>query len=157
MIAFVDDHRGAYGVEPICEVLPIAPSTYYSHAARRADPSRLPAPAKQDARLMARDYARVRGELPDAVILSVSEARFWNMTIAVCFATRRFGLSKLLEGTISAPQIAGNLVNVGLVNRQFPGHDGGLTRKPICRANEARSTRQTRSGHHGKARGYVRP
>ena len=39
MIAFIDDHRGAYGVEPICEVLPIAPSTYHSHAARRADPS----------------------------------------------------------------------------------------------------------------------
>jgi hypothetical protein len=43
MIAFIDDHRGAYGVEPICEVLPIAPSTYRIHAARRADPSRLPA------------------------------------------------------------------------------------------------------------------
>ena len=28
MIAFIDDHRGAYGVEPICKVLPIAPSTY---------------------------------------------------------------------------------------------------------------------------------
>ena len=52
MIAFIDDHRGAYGVEPICEVLPIAPSTYHTHAARRADPSRLPARAKQDARLM---------------------------------------------------------------------------------------------------------
>ena len=34
MIAFIDDHRGAYGVEPICKVLPIAPSTYHAHAAR---------------------------------------------------------------------------------------------------------------------------
>ena len=42
MIAFIDDQRGAYGVEPICEVLPIAPSTYHTHAARRVDPSRLP-------------------------------------------------------------------------------------------------------------------
>jgi len=42
MIAFIDDHREAYGVEPICRVLPIAPSTYHAHAARRADPSRLP-------------------------------------------------------------------------------------------------------------------
>jgi hypothetical protein len=25
MIAFIDDHREAYGVEPICKVLPIAP------------------------------------------------------------------------------------------------------------------------------------
>ena len=30
MIAFIDDHRGAYGVEPICGVLPIAPSTYHA-------------------------------------------------------------------------------------------------------------------------------
>jgi len=52
MIAFIDDHRRAYGVEPICEVLPIAPSTYHRHAARRADPSRLPARAKRDANLM---------------------------------------------------------------------------------------------------------
>ena len=28
MIAFIDDHRQVYGVEPICRVLPIAPSTY---------------------------------------------------------------------------------------------------------------------------------
>src|SRR5262245_53550809 len=49
MIAFVDDHRGAYGVEPICRVLPIAPSTYHAHVARRADPARLSARAKRDA------------------------------------------------------------------------------------------------------------
>ncbi|TWG49821.1 hypothetical protein L610_006500000010, partial [Aminobacter sp. J44] len=41
MIAFIDAHRDAYGVEPICRVLPIAPSTWHEHAARRADPSRL--------------------------------------------------------------------------------------------------------------------
>ena len=29
MIAFIDDHRDVHGVEPICRVLPIAPSTYY--------------------------------------------------------------------------------------------------------------------------------
>jgi hypothetical protein len=50
MIAFIDDHRRAYGVEPICAVLPIAPSTYHSHAARRANPSLLPARAKRDAK-----------------------------------------------------------------------------------------------------------
>jgi putative transposase len=41
MIAFIDDHRAVYGVEPICNVLPIAPSTYHDHVAKRADPSRL--------------------------------------------------------------------------------------------------------------------
>jgi len=49
MIAFIDDHRGAHGVEPICKVLPIAPSTYHAHIASRADPTRLSARAKQDA------------------------------------------------------------------------------------------------------------
>jgi transposase InsO family protein len=42
MVAFIDDHREIYGVEPICRVLPIAPSTYYEQKARQADPSRLP-------------------------------------------------------------------------------------------------------------------
>jgi putative transposase len=51
MIAFIDDHRDAYGVEPICRVLPIAPSTYHVHAARRADPNRPPARAKRDTAL----------------------------------------------------------------------------------------------------------
>jgi hypothetical protein len=35
MIAFIDGHRAVHGVEPICKVLPIAPSTYHAHAARR--------------------------------------------------------------------------------------------------------------------------
>ena len=51
MIAFIDDHRQAYGVEPICRVLPIAPSTYHAHLARRADPSRLPDRLRRDADL----------------------------------------------------------------------------------------------------------
>ena len=53
MIAFIDDHRGAYGVEPIRRVLPIAPSTYRAHAARRADPSTAPPRVRRDAVLKA--------------------------------------------------------------------------------------------------------
>ena len=49
MIAFIDDHRGVHGVEPICKVLPIAPSTYRAHLAQRADPARLSARARRDA------------------------------------------------------------------------------------------------------------
>ena len=51
MIAFIDDHCGVHGVEPICEVLPIAPSTYHDHLAKRADLSRLSARARRDAEL----------------------------------------------------------------------------------------------------------
>ena len=52
MISFVDAYRDDHGVEPICKVLPIAPSTYYEHAARRREPERLPQRAKRDAELM---------------------------------------------------------------------------------------------------------
>jgi putative transposase len=51
MIAFIDDHRHVFGVEPICKVLPIAPSTYHAHVARRADPEKLPRRGKRDAAL----------------------------------------------------------------------------------------------------------
>lgn len=48
MTAFIDEHRATYGVEPICRELPIAPSTYYLHSARRADPARRPTRAQRD-------------------------------------------------------------------------------------------------------------
>ena len=52
MKTFIDEHRAVYGVEPICKLLPIAPSTYYAHAARQADPRRRPARAVRDTALM---------------------------------------------------------------------------------------------------------
>jgi transposase InsO family protein len=51
MVSFIDQHRGEYGVEPICAELPIAPSTYYELKARERDPSRLPQRAQRDALL----------------------------------------------------------------------------------------------------------
>jgi transposase InsO family protein len=49
MVSFIDENREAYGVEPICTVIPIAPSTYYEQKAREADPDRLPERVKRDA------------------------------------------------------------------------------------------------------------
>jgi transposase InsO family protein len=48
MVAFIDAHRQAYGVEPICRVLPIAPSTYYRCKAEQRDPTRRSARALRD-------------------------------------------------------------------------------------------------------------
>ena len=48
MVSFIDDHRDEYGVEPICEMLPIAPSTFYEHMARRSNPELRSARAKRD-------------------------------------------------------------------------------------------------------------
>lgn len=49
MVGYIDAHRDTYGVEPICAVLPIAPSTYYEHKCRETDPRRLSARAQRDA------------------------------------------------------------------------------------------------------------
>ena len=51
MVSFIDEHREAYGVEPICSVLPIAPSTYYALKAKEADPSLRSARSIRDAEL----------------------------------------------------------------------------------------------------------
>ena len=63
MIGFIDDNRAAYGVEPICKVLPIAPSTYHARVARRADPAKASSRARRDFGLRAE-------------IRRVSEAKF---------------------------------------------------------------------------------
>lgn len=61
MIAFVDDHHRAYGIEPICKVLPVTPSGYRAYAMRRANLARLPARARRDVPLKA-DIRRVFDE-----------------------------------------------------------------------------------------------
>jgi transposase InsO family protein len=53
MVRFIDDHRHVHGVEPICRVLPIAPSTYFKRKAEERDPRRRSPRAQQDAILRA--------------------------------------------------------------------------------------------------------
>jgi transposase InsO family protein len=125
MIAFIDDHRGAHGVEPICKVLPIAPSTYHAHAARRLDPARLPARARRDLGLRA-DIARVH-----AANFGVYGVRkVWRqlgregISVARCTVARlmrQMGLQGAVRGrhartTVSNPAAACPLDRV---NRQF--------------------------------------
>ena len=52
-MTFIDAHREAYGVEPICEVLPIAPATYYRHQACQAHPETRSRRAQRDVWLTA--------------------------------------------------------------------------------------------------------
>ncbi len=49
MIAFIKEHRREHGVEPICRVLQIAPSTFYERLAIERDPDRASDRAKRDA------------------------------------------------------------------------------------------------------------
>lgn len=51
MVAFIDEHREDAGVAPICEVLPIAPSTYYENKAQAKEPQRRSDRAKRDEEL----------------------------------------------------------------------------------------------------------
>lgn len=48
MIAFIEEYRDYIGVEPICRDLPIAPSTFYDHMAKRAPPYLLSDRAKRE-------------------------------------------------------------------------------------------------------------
>jgi transposase InsO family protein len=48
MVGFIDEHRATFGVEPICAVLPIAPSVYYEHRARQQCPERRPHRVRED-------------------------------------------------------------------------------------------------------------
>ena len=51
MVQFIADHRAVFGVEPICAVLPIAPSTYHRHRHQRTHPTRRSARAQRDDQL----------------------------------------------------------------------------------------------------------
>lgn len=51
MTAFIEEHRGVFGVEPMCKMLQVAPSTYYERRAIARDPDRASRRAKSDAAL----------------------------------------------------------------------------------------------------------
>lgn len=61
MISFVDAYRDTHGVEPICRVIEIAPSTYHAHVVRRDRPETAPPRVKRDA-LLSVEIKRVFNE-----------------------------------------------------------------------------------------------
>jgi len=92
MTAFIDDHRNAYGVESICSVLPIAPSTYYEQRARQADPSRLPERARLDAALMV-EIERVWNENRQVY----GARKVWRQLLREGFAAARCTVERLMR------------------------------------------------------------
>ena len=93
MVAFIDAHRAAYGVEPICAVLPIAPSTYYLHRARAAEPTRRPARARRDDTL--------RGEIQrvyDANQQVYGVRKVWRQLTREGVAAARCTVERLMRG-----------------------------------------------------------
>ena len=63
MVRFIDQHRAQYGVEPICRVVPIAPSTYFLRKAQQQDPTKRSARAQRDDDAARRDSARLGRQL----------------------------------------------------------------------------------------------
>ena len=115
MIAFIDEHRGAYGVEPICRVLPIAPSTYHEHAARRADPSRVSARAQRDAELQV-EIRRVFEEN-----LRVYGARkVWCQLRREGFPVARCTVARLMRGRGLAGVVRGKPVRTTISDKAAP-------------------------------------
>jgi transposase InsO family protein len=125
MIAFIDDHRGTYGVEPICRVLPIAPSTYHVHAAQRADPAKASPRARRDVTLMAQ-IRRVHEENFDVY----GARKVWRqlgregVVVARCTVERlmrRMGLRGIVRGKETRTTIADRALPcpADKVNRQF--------------------------------------
>src|SRR5678815_4729632 len=89
MVRFIDDHRDIHGIESICAVVPIAPSTYFRHKARSADPTRRSARAQRD------DELRVAiRRVWDAHLQVYGPRKVWKqlrregVTVARCTAQR---------------------------------------------------------------------
>ena len=125
MIAFTDDHRGAYGVEPICKVLPIAPSTYHAHAAKRGDPGKLCACATRDVLLKA-EVERVFTENFEVygvrkVWRQLQREGFDTARCTVARLMRGMGLQGVIHGKPIRTTISDNAAPCPLdhVNRQF--------------------------------------
>ena len=125
MIAFIDDHRAKHGVEPICEVVPIAPSTYYDHLAKRADPARMSARARRDAQLRPQ-IQRVF----DANFRVYGVRKVWRQLGREGFDAARCTVARLMksmgiEGVIRGKPIKTTIQNTAApcpldrVNRQF--------------------------------------
>ncbi len=125
MIAFIDDHRDVHGVEPICRVLPIAPSTYYERVAQRHDPSRRSARARDDDDLKP-EVARVHADNFEVygvrkVWRQLIREGFWVARCTVERLMRELGLKGAIRGKPVRTTIGDKAAPCPLdrVNRQF--------------------------------------
>jgi transposase InsO family protein len=125
MIAFIDEHRARHGVEPICRVLPIAPSTYRVHAARRVDPGKLPVRAQRDVTLRT-EIRRVYEE--NFRVYGVR--KMWRQLLRDGIAVARCTVARLmrtmgLQGVVRGKKVRTTISNAAApcpldrVNRQF--------------------------------------
>jgi putative transposase len=115
MIAFIDDHREVHGVEPICKVLPIAPSTYHAHVAKRTDPKKLSTRAKQDLTLTP-EIARVFAE--NFEVYGVRKV--WRQLQRESFDVARCTVGRLMRGMGLRGVIRGKPVRTTISDKAAP-------------------------------------
>jgi len=129
MVSFIDEHRQAYGVEPICDILPIAPSSYYEKKARQADPTRLPARARRDA-VLCGQIERVWNENRRVY----GARKVWrqlvreNTVVARCTVERLMRLEQWLrhgQRVVEVGQRGGGKKGAGVEHGLGSGFDGG--------------------------------
>jgi hypothetical protein len=111
----VDDHRQAYGVEPICKVLPIAPSTYREHVAQRRDRAKLSARAQRDLKLKP-EIARVFAE--NFAVYGVRKV--WRQMMREGFPVARCTVARLMREMGLAGVIRGKPVRTTVSDKAAP-------------------------------------
>ena len=115
MIAFIDDQRAVHGVEPICKVLPIAPSTYHERVAQRRDPLRLSARARRDLALRV-EVRRVF----NANYRVYGVRKVWRQLQREGFDVARCTVARLMRSMGLAGVIRGKPVRTTISDRSAP-------------------------------------
>jgi transposase InsO family protein len=115
MIRFVDAYRDEHGVEPVCRVLAIAPSTYHEHVRRRAQPETAPARVKKDAELM----PEIRRVFDDNFEV-YGVRKVWRQMQREGFAVARCTVARLMTRMGLQGVIRGRPVKTTVSNRAAP-------------------------------------
>ena len=115
MIAFIDDHREVHGVEPICRVLPIAPSTYHAHVAKRVVPEKLSTRARRDM-TMKPEIGRVFAE--NFEVYGVRKV--WRQLQRESFDVARCTVERLMRGMGLRGVIRGKPVRTTISDKAAP-------------------------------------
>jgi putative transposase len=128
MIDFIEEHRGVFGVEPICRVLPIAPSTYHQRALEAREPERASARSKSDAALRI-EIARVWEENRELY----GARKVWHALRREGFDVARCTVERLMKGMAIKGVVRGR------------SGDAGPSPPTPTRRGPARTTRSTAS------------
>ena len=115
MIAFIDDHHEDHGIEPICKVLPIVPSTYHNHVAKRDDPEKLSTRARRDMALKP-EIARIFAETFEVY----GVRKVWRQMQREGFAIARCTVDRLMQSMGIQGVIRGKPVKTTVQDKAVP-------------------------------------